>query len=129
MRNIVILLCAILLNSCDSDDPLGQTDYRDGFVGTYDGWRRSTTWIMGQPTQTTFDGSDTYVVTSVDDSSLSINGGDAFNIGADGQYSQFSGGSNYVNIQFMSPDSLYFTWSSGGLGGNSTTNFRGKKVH
>jgi hypothetical protein len=127
MRHILILACAVLIGSCENDDPTGPTDYRDGFAGTYSGWRKSTFWTMNQPMQTTYDGPDTYVVTMVDDSSLSINGGTAFPITDAGEYSQYAGGSNYYGVRFADPDSLLVTMSSGGLGGNATTNFKGRK--
>ena len=127
MRQLLMVMACLpmVMWSCETDDVT--PDYRDAFVGTYDGRRVSTTWMMGQPTQTTFDGPDTYTVEAVADSFIRINQMDSIPVGPDGAFEQFSGGSNYFSVNFSATDSIHVTSSSGGLGGGSTTNFRGKK--
>ncbi len=130
-KNFLFLIIALLSTaSCDTDpvdsEPEPQ-DYRDAFVGTYNGWRVSTMWTMNQPLQTTYDGPDSYVVEVVEDSFLSLNGSTPFRVGSDGQFSMHSGGSGFFSVRFVSPDSLLVTSQSGGLGGSSNSQFKGRK--
>lgn len=130
-RNLPYLIVALLTASACDTDPVdngpGPQDYRDAFVGTYNGWRLSTMWTMNQPLQTTYDGPDSYVVEAVEDSSLSLNGSTPFKIGADGQFTMYSGGSGYFSVTFVLLDSLLVNTQSGGLGGSSNSRFKGKK--
>ncbi|MCF8257237.1 MAG: hypothetical protein K9J06_06770 [Flavobacteriales bacterium] len=127
----LLFICTIFgLSACDTDpidqDP-GPQDYRDAFVGTYNGWRVSTFWTINEPMQTTYEGSDNYTVEAVDDSSLTVNGSAPFKIGTDGQYTVYSGGSGFYSVRFVQPDSLLVSSQSGGLGGSSNTQFRGRR--
>lgn len=127
MRRLFFLMMPVLLFSCEEEDIVDISDYRDGFVGTYAGWRHSSNWLMGQPTIVTYDGPDIFTVVAVGDSFLSLNGSDSFPIRPSGEFTHFSGGSSFYSVIFMAPDSLKVTNNNGGLGGGSTTNFNGKK--
>lgn len=131
MRKLFFLMMPVFLFSCEGEDVVDNpsADYRDGFVGSYNGWRTSSNWLMNQPPVINYDGPDTYTVVAVGDSFVSLNGSDSFPIRPSGEFSQFSGGSTFFRVLFIAPDSLRVTTNSGGLGGGSTTNFRGKKTY
>jgi len=129
MRKLIFLMMPVLLFSCEGEDIVDNStpDYRDEFVGNYSGWRHSSNWLMGQPTVVTYDGPDNYTVVAVGDSFLSLNGSDSFPIRPSGEFTHFSGVSSFYSVIFVAPDSLKVTNNNGGLGGGSTTNFKGKK--
>lgn len=118
------LLIAISFSSCKKEH---SSDYRDGFVGTYIGPRTSTSWMLGEPSQST-EVTDTVTVVAVADSMLRIDATEA-TIGEDGYIwmQGSSSASSYYSAQFFSTDSLEININGGGLGGGYHSTFLGKR--
>lgn len=128
LRKLGLLAITVLLIPQGSCKKWYLEDYRMDIAGTYYGNRHSESWLMGYPT-TRHDTMIYVVVELWGDSSVLVNG-EELQMDTGGYFvtiSQFPGWYVFDGRFDPNTDSLFLHSASGGLGGGSSTSFKGRK--
>lgn len=127
MRFYVILILALILSACRKDDV--PQELPDLFSGTYHCQVHTYSWIMGGPSSSNDYEADIDVAFYNDSVRIEEYNWkeSALNVKEDTAIWVNYGSAYNLNVKFTS-DSLFYSQSSGGLGGQSGVSFSGNKL-